>query len=174
MTFIGQSTRRLEDQRFLTGRGLFVDDVNDAGQAWAYVVRSPHAHATIDRIDTSAATGALGIYTYHDIADLGLLPCATQVASVAPMVVPPRPALAHGRARFVGDPVAFVVAETVVAARDAAEQIVVDYTPLPCVVDAAAATVIPGGRKSVNAALSVAATVLALPNVMVSVLLAPL
>jgi aerobic carbon-monoxide dehydrogenase large subunit len=139
LTFIGQSTRRLEDQRFLTGRGLFVDDVNDAGQAWAYVVRSPHAHATIDRIDTSAATGALGIYTYHDIADLGLLPCATQVASVAPMVVPPRPALTHGRARFVGDPVAFVVAETVVAARDAAEQIVVDYTPLPCVVDAAAA-----------------------------------
>jgi carbon-monoxide dehydrogenase large subunit len=139
LTFIGQSTRRLEDQRFLTGRGTFVDDVNDLGQAWAYVVRSPHAHATIDRIDTSAATGALGIYTYDDIADLGLLPCATQVASVAPMVVPPRPALAYDRVRFVGDPVAFVVAETAVAARDAAEQIVVDFTPLPCVVDAAAA-----------------------------------
>jgi aerobic carbon-monoxide dehydrogenase large subunit len=139
LTFIGQSTRRLEDQRFLTGRGLFLDDVNDVGQAWAYVVRSPHAHATIDRIDTSAVTGALGIYTYQDIADLGLLPCATQVASVAPMIVPPRPALARDKVRFVGDPVAFVVAESAIAARDAAEQIVVDYTPLPCVVDAAAA-----------------------------------
>ena len=140
--FIGQSTRRLEDARFLTGTGRFVDDVNVAGQAWAYVVRSPHAHATIDRIDTAAAgamPGVLGIYTYEDIADLGLLPCATQVATVAPMIVPPRPALANGRVRHVGDPVAFIVAETASAARDAAERIEVDYTPLPCVVDAAAA-----------------------------------
>jgi len=140
--FVGQSTRRLEDARFLTGRGLFVDDVNVPGQVWAYVVRSPHAHATIDRIDAAPARampGVLGIYTYEDIADLGLLPCATQVATVAPMIVPPRPALAHGRVRHVGDPVAFVVAETALAARDAAEQMVVDYTPLPCVVDAAAA-----------------------------------
>ncbi|HEX3573472.1 MAG TPA: xanthine dehydrogenase family protein molybdopterin-binding subunit, partial [Rhodopila sp.] len=142
MAFIGQSTRRLEDQRFLTGRGAFVDDVNDAGQAWAHVVRSPHAHATIDRIDTAAARampGVLGIYTYEDIADLGPLPCATQVATVAPMIVPPRPALAQGKVRFAGDPVAFIVAETAAAARDAAEQIAIDYTPLPCVVDAAAA-----------------------------------
>ncbi len=142
MAFIGQSTRRLEDERFLTGHGVFVDDVNDAGQAWAYVLRSPHAHATIDRIDATVAQalpGVLGIYTYEDIADLGLLPCATQVATIAPMIVPPRPALAHGKVRFVGDPVAFVVAETALAARDAAEQVVVDYTTLPCVVDAAAA-----------------------------------
>src|ERR1700760_2561167 len=142
MAFIGQSTRRLEDQRFLTGRGAFVDDVNDAGQAWAHVVRSPHAHATIDRIDTAAARampGVLGIYTYDDIAGQGPLPCATQVATVAPMIVPPRPALAHGRVRHVGDPVAFVVAETAPAARDAAERVVVDYTPLPCVVEAVAA-----------------------------------
>jgi carbon-monoxide dehydrogenase large subunit len=140
--FIGQSTRRLEDARFLTGRATFVDDVNVAGQAWAHVVRSPHAHAVIDHIDTttaSATPGVLGIYIYNDIADLGLLPCATQVATVAPMLVPPRPALAHGRVRHVGDPVAFVVAETASAARDAAEQVVVDYTPLPCIVDAAAA-----------------------------------
>ena len=142
--FIGQSTRRLEDARFLMGRAVFVDDVNWAGQTWAHVVRSPHAHATIDRIDTVAAggmPGVLGVYTYEDIADLGLLPCATQVATVAPMIVPPRPALARGSVRHVGDPVAFVVAETPVAARDAAEQVVVDYTPLPCVVDAAAALV---------------------------------
>lgn len=140
MAFIGQSTRRLEDQRFLTGRGMFVDDVNDEGQARACVVRSPRAHATIDRIDTAAAAamrGVLGVYTYADIADLGVLPCATAVATVAPMIVPPRPALANGRVRFVGDPVAFVVAETAAAARDAAERVAVDYTPLPCTVDAA-------------------------------------
>jgi carbon-monoxide dehydrogenase large subunit len=142
MAFIGQSTRRVEDRRFLTGRGVFVDDMNDAGQALAYVVRSPHAHAAIDCIDTVSArssAGVLAIYTYEDIADLGFLPCATQVATVAPMIVPPRPALARGKVRFVGDPVAFIVAETSSAARDAAEQIVIDYTPLPCVVDAAAA-----------------------------------
>ncbi len=142
MTFIGQSTRRLEDARFLTGRGTFVDDVDDAGQAWAYVVRSPHAHAAIDRLDTAAAAtlpGVLGVYTYSDISDLGLLPCTTRVATIGPMIVPPRPALARGRVRHVGDPIAFVVAETKQAARDAAEQVVADYTPLPCVVDAAAA-----------------------------------
>jgi carbon-monoxide dehydrogenase large subunit len=140
--FIGQCTRRLEDVRFLTGTAVFLDDVNDAGQAWAYVVRSPHAHGVIDRIDTTSAhamPGVLGIYTYDDIADLGPLPCATQVATVAPMIVPPRPALANGRVRHVGDPVAFVVADTAIAARDAAEQVVVEYTTLPCVVDAVAA-----------------------------------
>jgi carbon-monoxide dehydrogenase large subunit len=140
--FIGQSTRRLEDVRFLTGTGIFVDDVNVAGQAWAHVVRSPHAHAVVERIDTATARampGVLDIYTYNDIADLGLLPCATQVATVAPMIVPPRPALANGRVRHVGDPVGFVVAETPFAARDAAEHVMVDYTPLRCVVDAAAA-----------------------------------
>jgi aerobic carbon-monoxide dehydrogenase large subunit len=139
VTFIGRSTRRLEDARFLTGRAVFVDDVNDAAQAWAHVVRSPHAHATIDRISgaqAAALPGVLGIYTYDDIADLGLLPCATQVVTVGPMMVPPRPALANGRVRHVGDPVAFVVAETKAAARDAAEQVAVDYSPLPSVVEA--------------------------------------
>ncbi len=139
VAFIGQSTRRLEDVRFLTGRGLFVDDVNDPGQAWAHIVRSPHAHATIGRIDSASAAalpGVLGIYTYNDITDLGLLPCATEVATVEPMIVPPRPALANGRVRHVGDPVAFVVAETKQAARDAAEAVVVDYSPLPSAVEA--------------------------------------
>jgi carbon-monoxide dehydrogenase large subunit len=140
--FIGQSVRRLEDERFVTGRGIFVEDINVAEHARAYVVRSPHARATIDRIDTMAAhvmPGVLGIYTYQDIAELGPMPCASQAVTVAPMIVPPRPALANGTVRHVGDPVAFVVAETATAARDAAEQIVIDYTPLPCVVDAAAA-----------------------------------
>ena len=138
MTFIGQSARRFEDVRFLTGRAVFVEDVNVPGQAWAYVVRSPHAHAAINRMDLTAARaapGVLGVYVHADIADLGLLPCATAVATVAPMIVPPRPALANGRVRHVGDPVAFVVAETQRAARDAAELVEVDYRVLPSVVD---------------------------------------
>ena len=135
MTFIGQSTRRVEDERFLTGRGTFVDDVNLAGQLFAYVVRSPHAHAVIERIDGRGAS----VFTYEDIADLGLLPCATAVATVGPMLVPPRPALANGRVRHVGDPVAFVVGETPAEARDKAERVVVEYRPLPPVVNAAAA-----------------------------------
>ena len=81
----------------------------------------------------------VGIYTYDDIADLGMLPCATSVATMAPMIVPPRPALANERVRHVGDPVAFVVANSLSAARDAAEQVLVEYTPLDCVVDVASA-----------------------------------
>jgi carbon-monoxide dehydrogenase large subunit len=138
VTFIGQSARRVEDERFLTGRGTFVEDVNLPGQFFAHVVRSPHAHAVIERIDSSAVTGA-SVFTYADIADLGLLPCATAVATAGPMLVPPRPALANGRVRHVGDPVAFVVAATANAARDAAERVIVDYCPLPSVVDAAVA-----------------------------------
>ena len=140
MTFIGQSTRRFEDERFLTGRGVFVEDVNVPDQLWAYVVRSPHAHAVIEAIDTSAVTGA-SVFTHADISGLGLLPCATAVATVAPMIVPPRPALANGKVRHMGDPVAFVVAETAAAARDAAEDVLVSYRSLPTVVDAAEALI---------------------------------
>jgi aerobic carbon-monoxide dehydrogenase large subunit len=142
MPFIGQSTRRLEDDRFLTGRGRYVEDVNEPGQAWAQVVRSPHAHAAIRHIDTApaqAVPGVLGVYTYADIAELGHLPCVTQVASDEPIVVPPRPALARDRVRHVGDPVAFIVAASPNAARDAAERVAVDYHVLPSVVDAARA-----------------------------------
>jgi carbon-monoxide dehydrogenase large subunit len=138
VTFIGQSTRRVEDERFLTGRGTFVEDVNWPNQMFAYVVRSPHSHAVIEGIDSSGVTGA-SVFTYSDIAGLGLMPCATAVATVAPMLVPPRPALANGRVRHVGDPVAFVVASSVSAARDAAEQVGVSYRPLPPVVDAGVA-----------------------------------
>src|SRR6476619_5308568 len=115
MSFRGQSLRRLEDARFLTGHGRYIDDIDVPGQPWLQVVRSPHAHATIDRIDTEAArgvSGVLGVFTAADLAELGPLPCTVPVASVAPMIVPPRLALAAERARHVGDPVAFVVAET--------------------------------------------------------------
>ena len=142
MSFRGQSLPRLEDARFLTGRGQYVEDIALAGQAWMHVVRSPHAHAAIQRIDTEAAravAGVLGIYTAADLAGLGPLPCTVPVASLAPMIVPPRLALAAERARHVGDPVAFVVAETRDAARDAAELVAVDWQPLPAIVDAPAA-----------------------------------
>ena len=142
MSFRGQSLLRLEDARFLTGRGQYIEDIQLPGQTWMQVVRSPHAHATIERIDSAAArsaSGVLGVFTAADLAELGPLPCTVPVASVAPMIIPLRFALASECARHVGDPVAFVVAETRAAARDAAESVVVDWQPLPSVVDGPAA-----------------------------------
>ncbi|MDQ2801183.1 MAG: molybdopterin-dependent oxidoreductase, partial [Pseudomonadota bacterium] len=141
---IGRSVRRLEDARFLTGTGRYVDDIVLPGLLHAQVLRSPHAHAVIEAIDIDAACnvpGVRGVFTESDLAadGVGAIPCTAQVATVAPMIVPPRPALACGRVRHVGDPVAFVVAETPFAARDAAERIGVRYRPLPAVIDAAAA-----------------------------------
>src|SRR5271165_1185184 len=138
----GQSLRRLEDARFLTGHGQFIEDIDEPGQAWMHVVRSPHAHAAIAGVDIEAARtspGVLGVFTAADLADLGPLPCNVPVASLQPMIVPPRFALAKDRARHVGDPVAFVVAETRDAARNAAEAVVVDYDVLPAIVDPPAA-----------------------------------
>ncbi len=142
MSYRGQSLLRLEDARFLTGRGQYVEDIDVPNLAWMQVVRSPHAHAAIERIDAAAArgmSGVLGVFTAADLAELGPLPCTVPVASEAPMLVPPRFALAAERVRHVGDPVAFVVAETRSTARDAAEAISVDYRPLPSVVDGPAA-----------------------------------
>src|SRR6266446_3054909 len=121
-----RSVRRLEDVRFLTGRGRYAEDFTLPGQVRGYLVRSPHGHAAIDRIDTAAARGApgvLGVFTEADLrADgIGPLPCVAQVNTVDPIIVPPRHALARG------------------LARDAAELIAVDYRPLDAVADAAAA-----------------------------------
>jgi carbon-monoxide dehydrogenase large subunit len=138
----GQSLRRLEDERFLTGHGHYIEDIDLPGQAWMHVVRSPHAHAAIVRIDAATARampGVLGVFTAADLTDIGPLPCTVAVASLQPMIVPPRFALAPDRARHVGDPVAFVLAETRDAARNAAEEVVVDYDVLQAVVDAPAA-----------------------------------
>jgi aerobic carbon-monoxide dehydrogenase large subunit len=136
-----RSLRRLEDQRFLAGQGRFVDDIAVPGQLHGVVLRSPHGHALIEGIDPAAARmlpGVHGIFTAADLdADgIGTLPCIAQVATVAPMIVPPRRALARDRVRHGGDPVAFVVADTVQEARDAAELVAVAYRPLPAVVDA--------------------------------------
>ncbi len=138
---IGRSLRRLEDQRFLTGRGRYVDDIVVADCLHGHVLRSPHAHAAIKGIDVSSAVALAGVhavYTHIDLEaeGLGHMPC---LAAVKPMIVPPRPALAHGRVRHVGDPVAFVVADSAEIAREAAELIEVDYEALDAVVDGLAA-----------------------------------
>ena len=141
MPQIGRSLRRREDARFLTGAGRYLDDITLPRMLHAAVLRSPHAHAAIASIDTTAARtapGVHGVFTAADLAgdNLGPLPCTAQVATLAPMIVPPRYALAQDRVRHVGDPMAFVVAETAEAAREAAELIDVQYHALPAVVDA--------------------------------------
>ena len=133
----GRSVRRLEDARFLLGRGRYVEDIDAGAALHGHVLRSPHAHALIQSIDVSAASAFPGVRlvaTADDLAadGLGPLPC---MAAVKPLIVPPRPALAVGRVRHVGDPVAFVVADSAEAARDAADLIEVDYEPIPSVVD---------------------------------------
>ncbi len=143
---IGQAVRRVEDPRLLSGQGNYLDDVNLARQAHAVVLRSPVAHARIRGIDTTAALespGVLAIYTGADIESDDIVqhldtPGASAVAP-APIVVPPRELLASDTVRFVGDNLAFVVAETVAQARDAADLIIVDYEDLPVVTDPEAA-----------------------------------
>src|SRR6516162_1527875 len=139
---IGQPVRRVEDQRFITGRGNYLDDINRPRQTYAYMLRSPHAHARIRGIDTTAAlavSGVLGVFTGGDLAldGLGTIPCLSAVTSGdgSPSVLPPHPAIARDRVRHVGDTVAMVVAENLAAARDAAELVAVDYEPLPAAVD---------------------------------------
>ena len=146
MTTVGTPVRRREDYRFLTGQGTYTDDIDRPHQLHAYILRSPHAHARIAGIDTSAAASAPGvaaIYTGKDMAadGVGGLPCGWQIHSKdgSPMAEPPHPPLAVDRVRHVGDPVAVVIAETLAQAREAAEQLRVDYVEEPSVVDPAEA-----------------------------------
>ena len=141
--YIGQSVKRKEDARFLTGSGSYTDDISVIGQTYAVFVRSPHAHATIRNINTSAAkaaAGVVGVFTGEDLAadKVGGLPCGWLITDVhgQPMKEPPHPVLAQGKVRHVGDPVAVVIAETLLQARDAAELVEVDYDTLPAVVNA--------------------------------------
>ncbi|MEK9832474.1 MAG: xanthine dehydrogenase family protein molybdopterin-binding subunit [Rhodospirillaceae bacterium] len=145
-TGIGASIKRVEDQRFLTGNGNYTDDINRPGQSHAWILRSPHAHATINGIDTSKAEkadGVIAILTGADMAadGVGGLPCGWQIHNKdgSPMAEPAHPPLAVGKVRHVGDQVAIVIAETRDAARDAAELIEVDYGVLPAVVSMDAA-----------------------------------
>jgi carbon-monoxide dehydrogenase large subunit len=135
---VGQSLRRLEDHRFLTGQGRYTDDIRVDDEAQLVVVRSPHAHAVLVAIHADAARsmpGVLGVFTHADLAALAPIPCKTPVKTVGPLHVPPRPALACGRVRHAGEPVAFVVAETLHRAMDAAELIGVEYDTLPAVTE---------------------------------------
>ena len=139
---IGQPVERLEDPRLLTGRGRYTEDINLADQAHGHVLRSPHAHAAIRAIDTKAARdapGVLAVYTAADTkaAGFGTIQCKAPVDQKdgSPMNQPPFPILPEERTLYVGQPVAFVVAETVDQAKDAAELIAVDYDPLPAATD---------------------------------------
>jgi carbon-monoxide dehydrogenase large subunit len=143
---VAQPVRRVEDPRLLLGGGRYTDDIALPNETIGVVLRSPHAHARINAIDTSAAKampGVLGVYTASELnADgIGILPCTIplQNRDGSERADPPHPVLADTHARHVGDPVAFIVAESHQAARDAAEAVHVDYEILPSCTDLATA-----------------------------------
>ena len=143
--YFGAPVTRNEDGRLLTGRGLFVDDIDLPNMLHAALVRSPHAHARIRAVDTTAALRRPGVVAVYTAADLG------EVGRPGPLLVPPPPIkdivfhertqvpLAKDKVKHVGEPVAFVVAESRYVAEDAAADVAVDYDPLPAVVDLEAA-----------------------------------
>ncbi|MBS0519990.1 MAG: xanthine dehydrogenase family protein molybdopterin-binding subunit [Proteobacteria bacterium] len=143
---IGQPVPRQEDPTLLKGQGRYTDDINLPNQAHAVMVRSQIAHGVLKGIDAEEASkmpGVLGIWTGADLAaaGFGLLKCIIPFPNRdgSPMKKPDRPSLPTDKVRFVGDPVAFVVAETLAQARDAAEAVMVDIESLPSVTDAKAA-----------------------------------
>jgi carbon-monoxide dehydrogenase large subunit len=145
-TGIGAAVRRKEDHRFITGKGQYTDDISRPGETRAVFVRSPHAHARIKNVDTAAAKkmpGVLGVLTGAELAGdkIGNLICGWMIHSKdgSPMKMSAHPAIASGKACYVGDPVAVVVAETLAQAKDAAEQVKVDYEVLAAVSDPAKA-----------------------------------
>src|ERR1700744_3313828 len=124
---VGQPVRRKEDDTLVRGKGKYTDDFSLPGQVYAWMVRSSHAHGVIKGIDTGAARtmpGVLGVWTGADLAAAGYKPftCGLPLKSRdgSPLLQTNRPALVTDKVRFVGDPIAFVVAETVAQARDAA------------------------------------------------------
>ena len=143
---VGQPIRRVEDLRLLTGKGRYQDDQTLHRQTWCVFVRSHHAHARIHSVDTQAASrapGVVAVFTGTDYANDGVaMPKAAMPRKKrdgSPMFAPQRPALVVDRARYVGDPVAMVIAETLAQAKDAAELVAVDYETLPSVTSVAAA-----------------------------------
>src|SRR4051794_35846715 len=144
---VGQPVRRKEDDTLVRGKGKYTDDFSLPGQAYAWIVRSSHAHGVIRGIDTSAASsmpGVLGVWTGKDLVAAGYNPftCGLPLKSRdgSPLLQTNRMALAADKVRFVGDPVAFVVAETLAQARDAGEAVELDIEPLPAVTNAEEAT----------------------------------
>ena len=137
-TLFGSGIKRREDPRLITGTATYTDDLKLAGLAYAAILRSPYAHATITKIDIAAARtapGVVAVYTGADIKDrVTPVPCAWNVPN-CDLKVPAHPLLAHDTVRYVGDGVAMVVAESRAAARDAIDLIEVDYEPLKAGVD---------------------------------------
>jgi carbon-monoxide dehydrogenase large subunit len=135
---VGQGIKRFEDVRLVRGAGRFHDDVNLPGQAHAVIVRSIHAHARLRAVDTKAAAGwpgVVAVFTGADVAADGLgtmkMTLKRKRPDGSPMFAPAHPGLVRDVARYVGDPVAMVVAETRAQAEDAAEAVAIDYEPLP-------------------------------------------
>ena len=144
---VGQPVRRKEDDTLVRGKGKYTDDFVAPNQAYAWIVRSSHAHGVLRNIDTKAAgtmPGVLGVWTAKDLAAAGYNPftCGLPLKSRdgSPLLQTNRMALTSDKVRFVGDPVAFVVAETLAQARDAAEAVDLDIEPLPAVTNAEEAT----------------------------------
>jgi carbon-monoxide dehydrogenase large subunit len=138
---IGKSVRRVEDKRFTTGKGQYTDDIVLPHQTYAVFVRSPHAHARIKKIDAGKAKkmpGVVAIFTGADLAEVNGVPCGWQVnfKNGDQMKEPKHPLLAAGKARHMGDAVAVVIAESREQAKDAVQEVKVEYEVLPCVVDA--------------------------------------
>jgi len=138
---IGQPVLRSEDPTLVRGEGRYTDDINRPGQAYAAMVRSRDAHGVIRGIDTAVARampGVLAVYTAADLAGYGGLKCNLPLKSRdgSPIRYTPRPALAGDKVRYVGDPVACVIAKTIAQAKDAAETIAMDIDPLPAVINA--------------------------------------
>lgn len=143
---VGQPVPRTEDPVLVQGKGRYTDDIALPRQAYAVMVRSPHAHGVINRVDTADAAampGVLGVYTAKDLEGYGTFKCIVPFKSRdgSEMRKPQRFALASGKVRYVGDPVACVVAETPAQARDAAEAVALDIDPLPAVTLASEAAV---------------------------------
>ena len=139
---IGQAATRYEDDRLLSGEGRYVEDVHVEDQCYAAFVRSPHAHAKITSIDTADASSLPGVLAIYTVADLkaegiGDIPCMAPASNKdgSNCIMPPRPALAEDRVRYVGDAVAVVIAESRLQALDAVEAVWIDYDLLPAVVE---------------------------------------
>ena len=139
-TGLGASVRRVEDERLLTGKGHYVDDLTPPNTVFAYIVRSPHAHARILGIDTQAASSAPGVLTVLTgqdviVQDLGTLRCQSfpKGSSGTSSFCPEQPLLASDKVRYVGEGIGLVVAETLAQAKDAGELFIVKYDILPAI-----------------------------------------
>nr|MDJ0842007.1 molybdopterin-dependent oxidoreductase [Acidobacteriota bacterium] len=144
--YIGQAVKRVEDRKFVTGKGRYTDDIVLPGMTYAVFIRSPHAHAKITGFDIAEAKhnpGVVAVFTGEDLKAAGnpAVPTGWLVHSKngEPMKEPAHPVLASDRVRFAGDAVAVVIAETYAAARDAAELVHVHYDTMPAVTDPEAA-----------------------------------